>query len=241
MSQLFCGKCGTAFSPEDKFCKNCGNKRKFSEQAPNKPVVNQDYVKPYIPEATPSVTTAPQPKPAASVPQPTPPQPQPSNPPKQAIPQNQKKLLTDRRIKTTINAGGTFIWAIVLLAAGILCFAGAGTIHPGLGIIGFLLCISSLMSFISSFKKTRYRSNYKIVLRKCRDKIKQEGDDSTTYYLRFDGFMDSWTDMFAEVKGSAEFERIQVGDLYYLAAVKDKNSHEYTVAAYFKESEWRLN
>ncbi len=241
MSQLFCGKCGTKFSNDDKFCKKCGNKKKFSQQTTTPPAVKQDFVKPYIPEEKPTVappsvqkeTLSVTKAPAKNTAPPTPKA-------KQTIPQSRKKLLTPQAIKSKINAGGTFILSIVLLGLGILCFAGAGTIHPGLGIIGFFFCIGFIMQLVSSFKKTRYKSNYTVVLRKCIRKTEVEDDESTSYYMIFDGFMDSWNDLAAEVKNKKDYDAIEVGDLYYVVASKNKNSDEYTVAAYFKESEWRL-
>ncbi len=240
MSQLFCGKCGTKFSPEDKFCKKCGNRRKIQKQTIMPPATNEEYVKPYIPEEAPSVVTAmPKKEATPEIKTTTPPKKTTNKPQKKSIPQSQKKLLTPRAIKSEIGAGFTFVLSIILLGLGILCFAGAGTIHPGLGIIGFFFCIGFILQLVSSFKKTRYKNNYTIVLRKCIRKTEVEGED-THYYIFFDGFMDSWNDLVAEVKNASEYNNIEVGDLYYVAASKDKNSEEYSVAAYFKESEWRL-
>lgn len=241
MSQLFCGKCGTKFSPEDKFCKNCGNRRKTQKQTVTPPAINQEYVRPYIPEGEPLNITSTQKKEVTPVAKTTAPPTKTTNTPKkQPIPQNQKKLLTPQSIKSKINAGGTFVLSIVLLTLAILSFAGAGTIDPRLGFIGFFLCIGFIIQLISSIKKTRYKSNYTVVLRKCIRKTEVEGDDSTSYYMIFDGFMDSWTDLVAEVKNVTEYNAIEEGDLYYVVASKNKNSEEYSVAAYFKESEWRL-
>ncbi len=245
MSQLFCGKCGTKFSNDDKFCKKCGNKRKFSQQNATTPAVKQDFVKPHIPEKKPTVATpSPKKEPATVTNIPAKGNTDKNNAPttkkvKQAVPQSQKKLLTDKIIKSKIGAGGTFILSIVLLGLGILCFAGAGSIDPRIGIIGFFLCVGFIIQLVSSFKKTRYKSNYTVVLRKCIRKTEVEGE-TTSYYMIFDGFMDSWNDLAAEVKSITEYNAIEVGDLYYVVASKNKNSEEYSVAAYFKESEWRL-
>lgn len=231
MQKKFCGTCGTKLKPEDKFCSKCG---KLINNTQHKETNTDTPVTPYpTPETTPTKTDA-----QHTSENVTPQKESEQKPVKQAIPQSQKKLLTDKEIKEHIKAGTTFLSAIAMTIVGIVCFA-LTTAHGGFLLIGIMFVVAAVWKFISTARKIKQRKSYTLVLRECLVKKIQEYDEgSDDHLLYFTGYNDGIGCLVAKVSKN-EFDKTEIGDLYYLAVSRCKDS-TYDVAAYFKESEWRL-
>ena len=151
----------------------------------------------------------------------------------------QKKLLTDRVIKEHIKAHTSFLLLIVLLIASVVSILLSTTIHPGLLIIGFLCIIGAIFKALETVKKIKQRSDYTLILRECAHKEISETDDNTYYNLYFYSFRGAVGWLAVSVDKSF-YEKTNIGDYFFLAVKRCKNS-TYDIAAYFKETEWRLD
>ncbi len=151
----------------------------------------------------------------------------------------QKKLLTDQVVKKHIKAHTSFLLVIVLVIASVVSILLSATIHPGLMIIGFFCIIGAILRAIETVKKIRQRSDYTLILRECALMEIDDSGENTSYNLYFPSFHGAVGCLGVSVDKSF-YEKTNEGDFFFLAVKRCKNS-TYDIAAYFRESEWRLD
>ncbi len=251
MQKKFCGVCGTKLKPEDKFCSKCG--KSLYKSVSDKPdTTNPVACTPVVPRDTQSENT-----------QTTPPAPiitkaekantksnsdsrtqdsQKIKPKTETKPQPinelKKNVITDKVIRNQIGAGGSFFLAIVFLVIGCLGIAGM-SIHPGIAIIGGMFLFSGIFNIFVGLKETKQSRKYILVLRECLIKEIHEDDDGNKAYCLYFAGIEGGIGCFVRKVKEEEYNKTEIGDLYYLAIARCKNG-TYEVAAYFKETEWCL-